>query len=128
MAAGRQVGRRVVVQPEVWVVEVVVVGRVRRVAVAALRMVRVVEEARRMAPSMAAVVEAAEALFEPAQYDDLWATLPLAPTAIGVVVRKGGDPDLGAAPGGAAAKKKDDFETATGLTGKRGKRKKGARK
>lgn len=71
---------------------------------------------------------AAEALFEPAQYDDLWATLPLAPTAIGVVVRKGGDPDLGAAPGGAAAKKKDDFETATGLTGKRGKRKKGARK
>ena len=71
---------------------------------------------------------AAEALFEPAQYDDLWATLPLAPTAIGVVVRKGGGPDLGAAPGGAAAKKKDDFETATGLTGKRGKRKKGARK
>ena len=67
---------------------------------------------------------AAEALFEPAQYDDLWATLPLAPTAIGVVVRKGGDPDLGAAPGGAAAKKKDDFETAAGLSGKRGKRKK----
>ena len=65
---------------------------------------------------------AAETLFERAQYDDLWATLPLAPTAIGVAVRKGDDP--GAASGGAAAKKKDDFETATGLSGKRGKRKK----
>ena len=66
----------------------------------------------------------AEKLFEPAQYDDLWATLPLAPTAIGVAVRKGDDLGRAKKSGGAAAKKKDDFETATGLSGKRGKRKK----
>ena len=34
---------------------------------------------------------AAAELFEPAQYDDGWATLPLAGVAIGVAVRKGGD-------------------------------------
>ena len=68
---------------------------------------------------------AAETFFEKAQYDDLWATLPLAPTAIGVAVRKGEEAgNARAAAGGAAAKKKDDFETATGLSGKRGKRKK----
>lgn len=64
---------------------------------------------------------AAAELFEPAQYDDGWATLPLAGVAIGVAVRKGGD-DAGGFEGGAAKPSRDDFETASGLSGKRGKR------
>ena len=69
---------------------------------------------------------AAEALFEPGRSTTTCgATLPLAPTAIGVVVRERGDPDLGAAPGGAAAKKKDDFETATAIPASAGKEKRG---
>ena len=61
-------------------------------------------------------------LFEPPQYDDGWATLPLSPVAIGVAVRKGAE----APPaGGAKQGVKDDFETSTGLSGKRGKRRKG---
>lgn len=66
---------------------------------------------------------AAAELFEPAQYDDGWATLPLAGVAIGVAVRKGGD-DAGGFEGGAAKPAKDDFETSSGLSGKRGKRRK----
>ena len=77
---------------------------------------------------------AASQYFESPQYDDGWATLPLFPVAIGVAVRKGGDGGGGSAEGnangggggggGKKVKVKDDFETSTGLSGKRGKRKK----
>lgn len=86
---------------------------------------------------------AAAALFEPPQYDDGWATLPLAPVAIGVAVRRGAasastgggaaasssSSSGGGGTGGGGGKrskggKKDDFETSTGLSGKRGKRRK----
>lgn len=64
--------------------------------------------------------------FEPAQFDDGWATLPLAACAIGVAVRKGDEAPGGIdKEGGAAA---ESFETATGLAGKRGKKKRGSGK
>jgi len=64
--------------------------------------------------------------FEPAQFDDGWATLPLAACAIGVAVRKGDEAPGGIdKKGGAAA---ESFETATGLAGKRGKKKRGSGK
>jgi SAM-dependent methyltransferase len=66
--------------------------------------------------------KSAEQFFQPAEYDSLWATLPFAPTAIGVVVRKGGDGDTskGVKNKGATGKKekpKDDFEQSLGLSG-----------
>lgn len=75
---------------------------------------------------------AAAEYFEQPQYDDGWATLPLFPVAIGVAVRKGGYGDDGAGGESQTAtenknkkkKVKDDFETSTGLSGKRGKRRK----
>lgn len=71
---------------------------------------------------------AAGKFFEPASYDDLWATLPFSPTAIGVVVRKEeeGGPNTGSTSMGkqskqsSGKKEKDDFEQ----FGKRGRRKK----
>uniref|UniRef100_A0A7S0SBL0 Methyltransferase type 11 domain-containing protein n=1 Tax=Mantoniella antarctica TaxID=81844 RepID=A0A7S0SBL0_9CHLO len=63
---------------------------------------------------------AAAEFFEPPQYDELWATLPLSPVAIGIAVRKG--LDTGTETRGSPKKVKDAFETSTGLSGKRGKR------
>jgi SAM-dependent methyltransferase len=74
--------------------------------------------------------DAAEKYFEPAQFDELWTTLPLAPAAIGVAVRKGNGDSTSARGSGTSAvtkKTKDDFETSTGLSGKRGKRRKARR-
>lgn len=68
------------------------------------------------------VIDAIEALdeFERAEYDDGWATLPLLPHAIGVAVKRDtrGDTGVGATTKGAG----DDFESSTGLAGKRSKK------
>ena len=67
------------------------------------------------------VVEAVEALdeFQSVEYDELWATLPLLPHAIGVAVKRDIRRDGGA---GATTWAGDDFESSTGLAGKRSKK------
>ena len=66
------------------------------------------------------VIDAVEALddFERAEYDDGWATLPLLPHAIGVAVKR----DTDASNKGATSEAGDDFESSTGLAGKRSKK------
>ena len=66
------------------------------------------------------VINAVEALddFERAEYDDGWATLPLLPHAIGVAVKR----DTDASNKGATSEAGDDFESSTGLAGKRSKK------
>ncbi len=66
------------------------------------------------------VIDAVEALddFERAEYDDGWATLPLLPHAIGVAVKR----DADASNKGATSEAGDDFESSTGLAGKRSKK------
>ena len=66
------------------------------------------------------VIDAVEALddFERAEYDDRWATLPLLPHAIGVAVKR----DADASNKGATSEAGDDFESSTGLAGKRSKK------
>ena len=66
------------------------------------------------------VINAVEALddFERAEYDDGWATLPLLPHAIGVAVKR----DADASNKGATSEAGDDFESSTGLAGKRSKK------
>ena len=66
------------------------------------------------------VIDAVEALddFERAEYDDGWATLPLLPHAIGVAVKR----DTDASNKGATSEAGHDFESSTGLAGKRSKK------
>ena len=66
------------------------------------------------------VIDAVEALddFERAEYDDGWATLPLLPHAIGVAVKR----DTDASNKGATSEAGIDFESSTGLAGKRSKK------
>ena len=66
------------------------------------------------------VIDAIESLdeFERAEYDDGWATLPLLPHAIGVAVKR----DTDASNKGATSEAGDDFESSTGLAGKRSKK------
>ena len=66
------------------------------------------------------VIDAVEAFddFERAEYDDGWATLPLLPHAIGVAVKR----DTDASNKGATSEAGDDFESSTGLAGKRSKK------
>ena len=66
------------------------------------------------------VVDAVEASdeFESVEYDDGWATLPLLPHAIGVAVKR----DADASNKGATSEAGDDFESSTGLAGKRSKK------
>ena len=73
-----------------------------------------------MSFSKGGVIDAVEALddFERAEYDDGWATLPLLPHAIGVAVKR----DTDASNKGATSEAGDDFESSTGLAGKRSKK------